>query len=163
MGSIPVRVTKKRKQDKSPAFSFLRLRRNRPTRALQIKHFIALICLFCNSSPARIWVRNIAPSFLLRLGHRTALVLLTPFTTVLPLRYPVGSLSDGANSRTGPFFLSLVDPYALEHTCAFLYVQICRNCCCARGSYTSPRSARGIAVARRYTKRLVQTLKLVPH
>ena len=26
----------------------------------------------------------------LKLGHRTALVLLTPFTTVLPLRYPKG-------------------------------------------------------------------------
>ncbi len=35
--------------------------------------------------------------------------------------------------------------------------------CSARGSHTSPRSARGIAVARRYTKRLVQTLKLLPH
>ena len=34
------------------------------------------------------WGRNIAPFFSLRLGHRTALVLLTPFTTVLPLRYP---------------------------------------------------------------------------
>ena len=33
---------------------------------------------------------DIIGSFSLRLGHRTALVLLTPFTTVLPLRYPKG-------------------------------------------------------------------------
>ena len=37
-------------------------------------------------------MRNIAPPLSLRLGHRTALVLLTPFTTVLPLRYRVGNL-----------------------------------------------------------------------
>ena len=37
-------------------------------------------------------MRNIAPPLSLRLGHRTALVLLTPFTTVLPLRYRVRSL-----------------------------------------------------------------------
>ena len=30
------------------------------------------------------------PPVSLRLGHRTALALLTQFTTVLPLRYPVG-------------------------------------------------------------------------
>ena len=57
--------------------SFLRLRRDRPT--LKIYDF-------------QNRVRNIAPPFSLRLGHRTALVLLTPFTTVLPLRYRVGSL-----------------------------------------------------------------------
>ena len=115
-----------------------------PTRALQIKHFIAMFCLSCNSSPARIWVRNIAPSF------------------------PVGSLSDGANSRmlitgtpSGCLFLFVRASHDLEPTCAFLYVWICRNCCGARGSYTSPRSARGISVARRYTARFVQTLKLV--
>ena len=32
-------------------------------------------------------MRITASPFSLRLGHRTALVLLTPFTTVLPLRY----------------------------------------------------------------------------
>ena len=34
--------------------------------------------------------------------------------------------------------------------------------CSARGSHTSSRSARGIAVARRFTKGLIQTLKLYP-
>ena len=48
---------KKESRTKVLFFLFLRLRRNRPTRALQIKHFIALICLSCTSLLARIWVR----------------------------------------------------------------------------------------------------------
>ena len=88
---------------------FLRLRRDRPT--LKICDFqnmgIAargIICTdyaFCDvctyhllarQDTDSVGMRNIAPPLSLRLGHRTALVLLTPFTTVLPLRYRVGSL-----------------------------------------------------------------------
>ena len=60
-------------------------------------------------------------------------------------------------------FLFVRASHDLEPTCAIQYVQICRNLGGARGSYTSAQSARGIAVARRYTKRLVQTLKSDPH
>ena len=53
-------------------------------------------------------VRNIAPPFSLRLGHRTALVLLTPFTTVLPLRYPweacqAGQILAGSAKKAEPW------------------------------------------------------------
>ncbi len=66
MGSIPVRVTNRKKAPQKWCFFFFSCGWDpyegiKPTRALQIKHFIALIYLFCNSSPARIWVRNIAP------------------------------------------------------------------------------------------------------
>ena len=73
-------------------FSFLwRPRRNRTQRTYAPQLNIPLSknvysILLC-TPPRALWVRNIAPSFSLQLGHRTALVLLTPFTTVLPLRY----------------------------------------------------------------------------
>ena len=60
-----------------------------PKRPLPFRDEVFLIPVRIDllSDKSQNWVRNIAPSFSLRLGHRTALVLLTPFTTVLPLRY----------------------------------------------------------------------------
>ena len=80
------------------------------------------------------------------------------------VRFPYGSPTKrNRHSKVGACFFLLVLRTTSNPLAQKRHVQICRNYCSARGSYTSSRSARGIAVARRYTKRLVQILKSDPH
>ena len=148
MGSIPVRVTmEKRIPHRYPFFLFhggpyvIE-----PTRALQIKQSTALNCSFCTSVRARYGDETLLRRLLWRPCRAEQ----------IPVRV-TRKQEDIHRWVSSCFFVLRTKPNPLARcTC----VQICKIYRRARGSHTSPRSARGIAVARRYTMEICTDLEI---